>query len=249
MTVVALCAVFLLSVNVAAANSKKIFDCSGKIQKAVDKFNKKQYGAVEDILTIVLAECPGFSAYDTALFYQAKSFLLTKKFEEAKGEFEKLVQSYSSSPFYEESNYRLAQCMYLSSNPVELDQASTKEAQVRLKDFSELYPSSMFADSAKALLAAADDKLAEKEFLAARFYEKVDQFEAAIVYFKLMAQEFPQSKFVAPALLSMSQDLIKTNRLGEAAVVLNDLLVETKDSEILKKASALKATLNKSAQQ
>ena len=156
---------------------KRLYDCDGKFKKAVEKFNKKKYYDVDNILTDVLAQCPGHNAYDSMLYYHAKSLLALKKNEEAKTEFDRIVQTYPSSAFYEESYYLLGYAMFLLSSPAELDQAGTREAQSRLKDFIEQFPKSPLADSARLYSAKADDKFAEKQFQTAKFYERIEQYE------------------------------------------------------------------------
>jgi outer membrane protein assembly factor BamD len=243
--VIASLVIVAMTMHVSAAKPKKLFDCTGKIQKAIEKYNKKKYLDCQDILTEVLTQCPGHSAYDTALYYQAKSMLATKKYEEAKTEFDRLASTYPNSPFYEEAFFRIGQCMSLESNAPDLDQATTKDAQGRLKDFCESFSKSVYVDSARILIARTEDKLAEKELLNARFYEKIDQFDAAVVYYKLMIQEFPQSKLVPDAMLAMAEDLIKANRMGEAAVVLDDVSSRSNDDAVLKKARSMKSKLSK----
>jgi outer membrane protein assembly factor BamD len=245
-TVLLLFAVAALAAGAAKpAKPKKLYDCDGKFRKAVEKYSKKKYYDVNNILTDLLLQCPGHNAYDSMLYYQAKSLLALKKYEEAKTEFDRIIQTYPSSAFYEESYYLLGYSMFLSSSPIELDQAGTREAQSRLKDFIELFPKSMFADSARLYSAKADDKFAEKEYQNARFYEKIEQYEAAIVYYRVVVNEFPQSKLVPLALLGTAEDLVKTNRTGEAAAVIDDLLRQTTDEAIIKKAQGLKSKLPK----
>jgi hypothetical protein len=50
---------------------------------------------------------------------------------------------------------------------------------------------------------------------------------------------------VPQALLGTAEDLIKTNRNGEAAAVIDGLLKQTGDEAIIKKAQGLKAKLPK----
>jgi len=237
--------VLALSVAVVSvsAKPKHLYDCSGQLSKALEKYNQKKYYDVNNILTDVLAQCPGHNAYDSMLYYQAKALLALKKYEEAKTNFDRIVQTYQSSPFYEESYYLVGYSMFLASPSMELDQASTKEAQSRLKDFVETFPKSMLADSARIYIAKADDKFAEKEYESARFYERIDQFDAAIVYYNVLLNEYPQSKFVPMTLLGKAEDLVKTNRTSEASSVLEDLMHQTKDESILRKAQALKSKL------
>jgi outer membrane protein assembly factor BamD len=233
------------AIQASAAKPKKLYDCAGKIQKAIEKFNKKRYLDCQDILAEVLTQCPGYQAYDTALYYQGKSMLATKKYDEAKTEFDRLATTFPNSSFYEESYYRIGQCMFLETNAPDLDQATTKDAQSRLKDFCESYPKSPYQDSARGLLAQADDKLAQKELLNAQFYEKIEQHDAAVVYYRMLIQDFPQSKLVPQAMLDMAQQLILANRSGEAAAVLDDVASRTNDDAILKKAQSLRSKLSK----
>jgi outer membrane protein assembly factor BamD len=236
-------AVFAMTFQASAAKQKKLYDCTGKIQKAIEKYNNKKYLDCQDILTEVLVQCPGHSAYDTAMYYQAKSMLATKKYEEAKTSFDRLATTYPNSPFYEETFYRIGQCMFFETTDPDLDQSTTKDAQGRLKDFCESFPKSLYADSARALLDSTDDKLAEKEFMSAQFYEKIDQYDAAVVYLRMVIQDFPKSKFVPKAMLAMAEDLIKANRTGEAAAVLDELSGRSNDDAILKKVSALRSKI------
>lgn len=233
------------ALNASAAKQKKLYDCKGKIQKAIEKYNKKRYLDCQDILTEVLAQCPGYSGSDTAMYYQAKSFLATKKNDEAKTAFDRLATTYPNCSFYEEACYRIGQCMFLASSDPDLDQATTRDAQGRLKEFRESFPKSVFGDSARVLLDKCDDKLAEKEFMNARFYERIDKYDAAVVYYKIVIQDFPKSKILPDAMLAMAEDLVKANRISEAAAVLDDLAGRTNDDAVLKKVQALKSKFSK----
>lgn len=220
--------------------AKQLYDCSGKVQDAINKYNKKKFSSAQFILTDVITKCPGFSADDTATYYLAKSWLGMKKPEEAKTEFDRLLQSFPNSVYSEEAHYLAGYCSYLSSNPWYLDQASTKLAEQKLKEFIETFPKSLYVDSAQFFIVQCQEKLAEKHVQAARFYEKINQYEAAIVYYKSLAEDFPDSKFLDESKLSMAGDLHKLNRNAEADAVLEELALQTKDPAVLKKIGTLK---------
>ncbi len=223
---------------------RHLYDCDEKTAEAIEKFHKKRFSAAQFVLSEVITNCPGFSAYDTAVYYLGKSWLAAKKPDEAKLEFERLVQIFPNSAFYEESLYLLGYSSYLASNPWYLDQESTDKARQRLKEFIETHPASPYADSARFYIDKCIDKLAQKEFEAARFYEKTNHLESAIVYFNSIIQTYPQSQLALQARLSIAADLIILNRASEAKVVLNELLEQTKDESILKKAKALEAKIS-----
>jgi outer membrane assembly lipoprotein YfiO len=220
--------------------TKQLYDCSGKVRDAISKYNKKKFSSAQFILTDVITKCPGYSADDTATYYLAKSWLGLKKPEEAKTEFDRLLQTFPNSVYSEEAHYQTGYCAYLSSNPWYLDQASTKLAAQKLKEFIETFPKSPYADSAQFFIVQCQEKMAEKHLQAARFYEKINQYESAIVYYKSFAEDFPDSKFLDESKLSMAEDLHKLNRDSEANAILEELALQTKDPVILKKIGALK---------
>jgi outer membrane protein assembly factor BamD len=220
--------------------AKHLYDCSGKLLEAIEKYDKKRYSSAQVLFSEIIAKCPGHSANDTTLYYLGKSWLAMKKPDEAKLEFEHLAVTFPSSAYNEEARYLLGYSSYLASSPWYLDQASTKEAQHRLKSFLESNPQSPFADSAHLYIDKCNDKLAEKEFQAAKFYEKTDHSEAAIVYYKYIIDEFPESPFAVQSKLSIAQNLIQLARNSEAIAVLDELIELSKDESILKRAGALR---------
>jgi outer membrane protein assembly factor BamD len=217
-----------------------LYDCSAKLAEGIEKYGKKHYSAAQELFSEIISNCPGHSANDTTLYYLGKSWIALKKPDEAKLEFDHLIQMFPNSPFNEEARYLVGFTSYLASSPWYLDQTTTLEARNRLKAYIESNPGSPFTDSARVYILKCNDKLAEKEFEAARFYEKTNHYEAAIVYHKVIINDFPECSFVQKAKLSISDDLIQLSRNTEAIAVLDELLSETKDESIMKKAGVLK---------
>lgn len=221
--------------------AKHLYDCSARVQEAIAKYNKKKFSSAQYVLSDIITKCPGHNSMDTVIYYLAKSWLGMKKPDEAKSEFDRLLQSFPNSAFSEESHYLIGYSSYLASNPWNLDQANTKLAEQKLKEFIETFPKSPFVDSAQFYIVQCQEKLAEKNLEAARFYEKINQYESAIVYYKCLEEEFPESKFIDQAKLNMAQDLRKLNRVSEADALLDELAQHTADPSILKKIGALKS--------
>jgi outer membrane protein assembly factor BamD len=236
-------AVLILLVSCASGTKikeKHLYDCSGKLIEGIEKFEKKRYSSAQVIFSDIITKCPGHSANDTTIYYLAKTWLAMNKPDEAKVEFEHLALSFPSSVYNEEARYFLGYSSFLSSSPWYLDQTSTKEAQHKLKSFLEANPQSRFADSARLYIDKCNNKLAEKEFHAANFYEKTDHYEAAIVYYKYIIDEFPESPFAAQSKLLIAQDLIALSRNSEAIAFLDEIIEQSKDDSIVKKAASLR---------
>lgn len=228
----------------ARPRRKKRFDCSEKIEKSMRFYKKKHYNKVKTILNEVKIQCSGHASMDTALYYLGRSFLGTRQSAEARMEFEVLIQDFPKSAFYEEANFLLGYCSYRESSIYERDQTETKDAIREFNNFIESFPKSHFADSARHYLMECLEKLARKEVMAARFYEKIDQFDAAITYYRIIIENYPESKYNPECRLALAQNLIKTNRMSEAAKTLEALLTLKVTDDIKKKAQVLFERVN-----
>lgn len=236
----------LFGADEALAKRARRYDCSGKIARAVNRFHKNRFNDVKTILDQVKMHCSGHSSMDTALYYLGKANLKTKSPIQASLEFEVLLQDFPNSPFREEVHFLLGICSYEEALSYERDQSKTRDAIREFADFIDLFPQSPFADSAKQYLIECQERLVKKEFMNARFYEKVDQFEAAIVYFRIIIDEFPQSSYVPECKLSLARNLIKVSRPKEAAGVLDELLASDVDGEVKKRAELLLGKIKRS---
>jgi len=237
--------VVILCVLSSCASSSKVkgsrlYDCSGRLTEAIEKYQKKRYSLAQEQFSEILSKCPGHSSNDTTFYFLGKCWLALKKPDDAKLEFDRLSQTFPNSPFSEEARYLVGLTSFLASSPWYLDQTSTLEARNRLREYIELNQGSPFADSARIYVGKCNDKLAEKEYQTARFYEKTNHYESAIVYHKNVINEYPESPFVQQSKLAVAEDLIELSRNTEAIAVLDQLLGESKDDAIVRKAGALK---------
>ena len=227
--------------SAAKSRVKHSVNCTEKIHQAMVKFDKKKYTSAQFLFTEVMEQCPGNVNEDTLLMYLGKSFLGMKKFEEAKMQFSRLVQSFPASPLAEEAYYMVGYCAYRASSPSYLDQGSTKEAMQTLQNVIDRYAGSSFADSAKMYVVKCVEKLAEKEFINAHYYESINRLESAIVYFKYIIEEYPSSSFALQSKLFMAEDLFKLNRNDEANSLLDQLIDQTDNKAAAENARRLKA--------
>jgi outer membrane protein assembly factor BamD len=207
-------------------------------------YKKKHYNKVKTILNEVKIQCSGHESMDSALYYLGKSFLKTKQSTEARMEFEVLIQDFPKSHFFEEVNFLLGVCSYKESSIYERDQTETKEAIREFDNFIESFPKGKFLDSAQHYRSLCIEKLAKKEVMAARFYEKIDQYDAAITYNRIIIENFPESKYIPECRFALARNLFKVNRLKEANKALDELLSLDINTEIKKKAQQLRTRIN-----
>ncbi|NLE02832.1 MAG: outer membrane protein assembly factor BamD [Fibrobacter sp.] len=231
-------AVIVTSVT-AKSKEKKLTNCSERLTKAVTAYNEGKYTRVFNILESVKIQCNGSPLMDSMLYYLAMSEVKNKQYVEAKSDFEMLAQDFPNSPFYIEARFRIAQTVFLQSHPSNRDQVETSNAISLMQDFLEAYPNSAIADSARKCLSDCFEKLAQKDFNNARFYEKTREYESALIYYRAFIEQHPESKLVESAKFSIAELLFKLDRKDEAADVLQTIIESSQDQTVVANSKVL----------
>lgn len=233
-------ACFVLPVSAALKGKKgkdKTVDCSKKLNEALLLYKNKRYSQAQLKLTDMKVQCNGSPVMDSVLYYLGMSDILTKKYIEGRTEMELLVQDYPQSAFFDEAKFRIPYCVYKQSNSFDRDQKETEEAIRLFRDYlTESSSTGWEMDSARFYYKEAIEKIAKKEFQAAKFYERVEKYEAAVVYYRAFLNDYPESKFSDEAQLNMLQVLVRLDRNAEAQEALDDMVEQNKNSELIKKA-------------
>lgn len=222
-----------------AGRRARRFDCSEKMAHALERYERRRFADVKATVGEIKLNCPGTSIMDSALYYLGKAYLATRSPVEARVEFERLIQDFPKSPFSEEARFLLGYCSLKESSSYERDQTRTRDAIREITDFLGSYPNSPFADSARHYLDQCREKLANKEFMNAKFYEKIDRYEAATIYCKLLIEEYPESGLLPQVRLLLAQNLVKVSRPAEARKVIEELLTSEPNAELDRKARVL----------
>jgi len=202
---------------------KGLYNCSERVQTAANRMEKRNYTDAIRILDDVKFQCSGSPLMDTVYYYTAVSYFRQKQYEDARAEFEALYGEFPRSPFVEEAHFRVAHIRYMRSLPSFRDQTDTKEAMRLFNDYMDLYPKGAYADSAKILYMQSLNKLAEKEFNNALFYRKQREHNAALIYYRAVLSEYPDSKFAPEAVVGMAEMLVTLQRTREAAEAVGEL--------------------------
>ena len=219
--------------------SQHRYECSDRLARAIKKYDAGKYASTKAILDDVKQQCAGHRIMDSTEYYLAMSLVHMKMYADAKLEFTRITQDFPRSSYFEEAQFRIGYCVFKSSLSVDRDQTETREAQRLFSDFLQSYPSSNFADSAQKYLKTTVNKLAEKDFNSAKFYQKMGEKESAVVCYKAFINDYPASPFTAQARLNLGQMLVELGRTAEAREVLDALIREENKSENAGKAREL----------
>ena len=141
-----------------------------KYSYAKKYFNQKKYVRSATLLEEIVHYFRGRPEGEEMLYLLAQSYYGQKDYSIASEYFKSYASAYPKGEFVELAKYYGAYGLYLDSPDPRLDQTETYESMRQLMLYLDEYPQSERAKIAQDILFEMQEKLAYKEFLAARLY-------------------------------------------------------------------------------
>jgi|UniRef100_A0A7V3RH90 outer membrane protein assembly factor BamD len=195
-----------------------------EFERAMEFYNQKKYDQAIKLFERIIFYYATTEFVDDAQFYLADSYLKKKDYAQAITEFEYLIKNFPNTPFLERSYLLRAQAYFLKSPGYEKDQTETKEAISLLDEFLTRFPNSIYSDTAKALILKARDRLAKKEVENGKLYLKMKEYDSAILYFKYVIDNYPETSSAEESKFLLAQTYEKARRMQEAYDLYKDLV-------------------------
>lgn len=148
----------------------KTADYEYKYEAAKGYYADGSYRKASEVLMQVLSVLRGTQYGDECLFLLGMSNYRSGDYESARDFFKKYYQSYPKGTYVELSRFFCAMSNYNSVGDTRLDQSSTMNALTEFSDFLELYPDTRLKSHTQDMIFNLQDKLVEKEYLAAKLY-------------------------------------------------------------------------------
>lgn len=148
----------------------------------------------------------------------------------AASHYQRLVEDYPASEHALASRFGICNAYYHLSPRPALDQEYTYSGIAHCESVATLFPETEQGRAAAEYRNEMRDKLAQKEYDAGRFYMRRRAYDAAVVYFRKVVTNFPQSPFAPMALEAMIEAFDTMGYVEEAEVQRERLLSEYPDS-------------------
>jgi outer membrane assembly lipoprotein YfiO len=242
---ISLTLLLISSASARKTGEKKLFDCDGKLKQAILDYQAKKYGKVKTVLDNAKVQCSGSPNMDTILYYLGMSYYNMKMYVEARSALDRLSSDFPDSPFYHDASFRSAMTVFKQSNTSNRDQKDTYEAIRLFNDYLDVNQHGPIADSVRLYLGKAKEKLEEKEYKNAFFYQRMKEYESAIVCYRSFISQYPESKFTEQAQLNIAESFIKLEQQAQAFEMVDQIVATAKNKEIIAKAKALKDPIKK----
>jgi len=170
-----------------------------KYESAIAYFNKKDYYRALQLFDQLSAIYRGTTRGERINYYQAYCYYEQSDYVLAGYYFQRFAKNYPNSKDAEEAFYMSALCKYKLSPRYSLDQTNTYEAITEFQTFLNRYPNTARKNECNKYIDVLRAKLAKKDFEIAKLYFKMDEFEAAVVCFKNIIKDYPNSTYVEEA--------------------------------------------------
>lgn len=173
----------------------KSSDPNQKYDQAMDYYKDKRYKMAAPLFEELISLYRGTTKSEKIYFYYAYSNFYMQNYILAGYYFDNFVKTYPNSEYTEESMFMSGFSDYMSSPEYTLDQEDTYRALTNLNTFLDVYPFSPLKDSCNVLINELRGKLEEKAFENAFLYFQTLEYQSALIAFKGVLRDFPESQY------------------------------------------------------
>lgn len=217
-TIKILLIILLTQILISCSGSKDLSSLSSeeRFLLAKQKFDKKDYlEAISDFESIII-QYSGTGIVDDAQYYLAYSYFKREEFIKSAYEFSKLIRDYPTSEYVKDAQFMLAESYYNLSPHYSLDQRFTEKAIEEYQAFIDFFPDDPRKSIAEQKIRELNDKLAKKIFETAEQYRRMKYIKSAMIYYDLLLEKYPDSKYSSQALYTKIKLLVERSRNKEA---------------------------------
>ena len=178
---------------------------SVKIDNALMYIKDNKYSRAIEELEYILATDPLSEYVSDAQYYLSESYFHMGSYQQAILEYEKYLSRRDLSyELVQKSQFMLCKCYYNVSLEYNKDQSSTFIAIEKLQYFIEKDSMAQYIDEIETMILQLRTKLAKKDFYTAKLYIRLEELDAAVIYFNNIINDYYDTEFVNDSLTNIA---------------------------------------------
>jgi outer membrane protein assembly factor BamD len=210
---------------------------------ALKLYNNRNYeDALKEFQAIVL-QYPGNPMVDSAQFFLGQTRFQRDEYILAAYEYSRLIKNMPSSKLVTEAQYMLAECYYELSPDYSLDQKYTIKAIQEFQAYIDFFPTDSKVPDAEHKIAEMNEKLAHKEYYTAYIYTKLEFYNAAIIYYDNLIENYHDTKYAPLSLYEKVKLLVELKRNDEALDSISKFIEKYRDDSHVKELKEIKTSI------
>lgn len=170
-------------------------------KKSMALYQNGEYSDAAEAFETVISIGRGTQYGEEAQYFLAESYFNDQRYLLAASEYERYSSLFPRSAKRQEADFKEAYCYYRMSPRYQLDQTYTRTAIEKFQLFNSRYPDSDRVQEAAHYIDEMRSRLAHKLYSAADMYLRTDQYEAAVIYFDLVINQYPESVWAERSLV------------------------------------------------
>jgi outer membrane protein assembly factor BamD len=203
---------FLMALVLSSCRSRDLIRPGDSIEvayeKALNQFENENYGEAARAFETVVSIGRGTDIGQDAQFYLAESYFNNQRFLVAASEYDRYAQFHPNSPRRPEVEFKRAKSYYNLSPRYKLDQSYTRQAIENFRLYISRYPGTDKVEEASEYINELREKLAQKQYSAAAFYKRTNLYNAAAVYYDIVIDDYPETKWAERSLVEQMEAYI-----------------------------------------
>jgi len=230
-------------------------DFEKKYAAAIEYYQKQDYYRALQLFDDLIPFYRGTERVEQIMYYYGDCYFNQGQFLLAAYHFRNFARTYASSPLREEAYYMSAYCYYKDSPAYYLDQTNTQRAINEMQLFINMFPESAKISEANQIIDELRGKLERKAYQTALLYLKTKSYSSAIIAFKNVLKDFPDTKFREQSLFNIlkasyllainSIESKKPERLKTTLEAYNNFVSKYPESDFLREATSMKNSIEK----
>jgi outer membrane protein assembly factor BamD len=170
-------------------------------------YDKEDWAEAIRIFEEVRVQSPASEIATQATYLEAMARYNQEMYSGAAVDFRAVRRNYPNSPLAARAQYMVGESYYQISPRPELDQSYTVLAISEYQNFLRSFPNApqTLIDSAQHRILEIRNKMAQKSFLAAQLYEKLEDPKSALVYYGRILDQYYDSPFAPESELRIAE--------------------------------------------
>jgi outer membrane protein assembly factor BamD len=146
-------------------------------------------------------------------------------------EYQDFITLFPFSPRAAYAQYQIGACYYQMMEKADRDQTNTRKALDEFRKVIDGYPNGEYYKSAYDRLIECYQRLAEHEFIIARFYNRTGRHIASVERLKELLKKYPESVHTAEQYYVLALSLEELSQTAESCVYYNKIMEKWPKSE------------------
>jgi outer membrane protein assembly factor BamD len=213
-----------------SAHRAAVLGADEEYGQAMEAYERERWGTAAEHLNRLVLNYPDDERTPLARYLLGQADFHLEEYPSAAQDFERFQRDFPADSLADDALYWAGRAYEAQSLRPELDQSDTQRAISSYTELRRQYPTSPFADEADQRMRTLRDRLAEKEFMNARYYFRQKLWKATEIYVTSLIEQYPESSYVAPAYLMLLRAYEALGRPEDARRVRDTLLEQFPDS-------------------